>query len=188
MGLINHENSKFNFFLDLNKNNSQFSKKNIIIKDNIILYISSTDENFINKIDKNITNNIYHIDKYYFTILRTQIQQFEYDSKSYYLKLLTPCVIQDSNNKCLSPNDINFEKYFRNNLSRKLNCDFNFMILDNKVKKKIIETKNGGKVTGYLYDIFITVEDNSTISNILENGIGAKNNFGFGFLQIIKSI
>lgn len=190
---------KFTFHLDFSLNKRvKFNKSGIYIPShsthsNIILYVSSSNREFIKYLNNNINiNGLYNFGKLNFIVNDIQFQDFDYKDKNiFYLSLLNPVIVRDSNNKCLSPDDSLYLKYLKNNIVRKLDNhlddkDFIFKILREKgLKKKIIKVK-GGLYTGYIYDFFINFKSLSSdsIYNILEDGFGSMNSQGFGFVEI----
>lgn len=198
----NHNSNKigkYTFFLDLNSDKKiKFNKNGIYIPNasNIVLYISSSDKNFISELNNTIKiNSIEKFGNFVFIIKDIQTMDIDYlDKNIFHLSLLNPIIVKDKFNKCLSPDDRDYIEYLKRNIERKidlpLNDDiFSLNILKEKGIKKKINTVKGGKYTGYIYDFFIALRNipNEKIYRVLEDGFGALNSQGFGFVEIKRS-
>lgn len=184
---------KFTFTFKFDKR-TIYEKSEISLhpNDKNILFISSSDDDFINEINNNIDKNkIYNIGKFKFKILDTQIKEIDYTGyRLFELGLLSPMVVRNGK-QCLSPDDPKYIDSLKNNIERKLgknDIDIVIHSPSNKVKKKRIKIKNGAYVTGHLFDFSVKMNDDTSVNRLIEDGFGSLNTQGFGFVEIKKAI
>lgn len=187
---------KFCFHLNLpepvKNKNSKISNKQ-----DLSLTISSSDTNFIKGIAEKVNKTeIHQIKNLFFKIGNVEIIDPQYDSNKYLLRLRSPAVIHDRFNSkhCISVLHENYEEYFLGNLQRKINYEEDLKVklifdkknIEDEDHKKCRVIKNGGKVTGYFYEVEIEAKRKESLYRIIESGLGAKNTMGFGFVDVIQ--
>jgi CRISPR-associated endoribonuclease Cas6 len=186
-GIVHDDGSsgKYSFFMDFCKYNT--TKNFIEIEDKCILYISSHNSNFIEKIKEKIDlSKIYRIGDLRFIIERFEVKDFEYKSSTYLVRTLSPILVKHDG-IFLNPSDEQYIPALVRNIKKKVGFDgIKIQIVSSEIKKKIIEIK-GGKKTGYLYDFMIGFEKNENLEKVFESGFGCMNSQGFGFIEILKS-
>jgi CRISPR-associated endoribonuclease Cas6 len=154
------------------------------------IIISSHSNDFIYNIRNQISfNKEYFLGDIKFTLNNLNISELDYTNKSEFnLRLITPCIIRRNDKKCISPTEDDALNILKNNISKKIdNRKFEIKIQKyQKTIRKIVELKNGGKYTAYLFNIYLKFDNYKDAERIIESGIGYGTQFGFGGLKILN--
>lgn len=180
-------------------NKFSFTENNKIkvLNENACLEFSSTNDEVINAILKNLKSaKFYNISNIVFSIKNIITYDNLYHGNVFHIRTDEPICVNTktvngnkTNEVFLSPNDTDFLNVIVNNINRKCLSSLtseDIYVVPNTIKKKYIEYKPNAKVISYLCE-FVIKCDEHIINKLFYNGIGVKNSCGFGKISIIKS-